>query len=327
MTKQHSKGHICKCPNCKDKKRRMYILWNETKGIYNCYCHNCGYSKILINFLEDFYTATYDEYKRNRHVKHSSLLIHNPIKKKKRKVRAKVIDIFKTRKEQPYGCTPADQLKEGHKVKEYLINREIPEKYWNLFYFAKDFKQVANHYGYKTDKWISESRLIIPFWDMDKNLIFVQGRSFDKNPKIKYITLELQKGNLKLWGLSDINIDKTIYITEGPIDAMFLNNSLAIAGSKISNKELMSLFPKKNCRDIVFVFDNEPHNKDVVASMLDKIKFGFSVVIWNRQKIKEKDINDMIMFNEIINIDNIMLKLHELTFYGVRAKNKVKFWR
>ena len=57
----------------------------------------------------------------------------------------------------------------------------------------------------------------------------------------------------KLFGLDTINFDKTTFVFEGPIDSMFIPNSVATAGG--DSVSALSGFDKKN---MVIVYDNEP---------------------------------------------------------------------
>jgi DNA primase len=92
--------------------------------------------------------------------------------------------------------------------------------------------------------------LVIPFYNESKELIGVQGRSLEANSKVRYITLKKDSVE-KLWyGLWRVNPQETIYITEGPIDSIFLPNAVAMVGAagdmklpeKIANSEVVYVF-------------------------------------------------------------------------------------
>ena len=38
----------------------------------------------------------------------------------------------------------------------------------------------------------------------------------------------------KLFGLDEVDVSKTVYVTEGPIDSMFVDNCIAMAGSDLA---------------------------------------------------------------------------------------------
>jgi adenylate kinase family enzyme len=93
---------------------------------------------------------------------------------------------------------------------------------------------------------------------------------------------------------------------------MFLPNSIAVGGSDLK-RVLNSDY------NFVFVFDNEPRNKEllkVMDSMLD-----YKMVVWPKN-IYEKDVNDMILNDrEIMNI------IDKNTFSGLRLKMALSAWR
>jgi hypothetical protein len=121
----------------------------------------------------------------------------------------------------------------------------------------------------------------------------------------------------KIFGLDTIDRTKTVYIVEGPIDSLFLNNACAMAGSGISNESLGKL----GTDDIVFVFDNEPRNKEIVGLIEKRIDNGYKVVIFP-DYIEEKDINDMVLAG--IEIQSI---ISNNVFNGLGAKTRLSEWR
>ena len=47
-------------------------------------------------------------------------------------------------------------------------------------------------------------------------------------------------------------------------------------------------------KDVVFIFDNEPRNKEIIDRMYKLIDKEYMIVIWT-EGTKEKDINEMII--------------------------------
>ena len=80
----------------------------------------------------------------------------------------------------------------------------------------------------------------------------------------------------KLFGLDRIDEQQTIYITEGPFDSYFLTNAIAMCGSDVDDRIISN-------RDRVYVFDNEPRNREIVAKIASTIERGHKVVICFRQ--------------------------------------------
>ena len=84
-----------------------------------------------------------------------------------------------------------------------------------------------------------------------------QGRAFGKEEP-RYITIKLDENKRRIYGLDRLDVNKKVYVVEGPIDSLFLPNSIAAAGSDLNI----------NLPNAVYILDNEPRNKQIV----DKIQ-------------------------------------------------------
>jgi hypothetical protein len=71
----------------------------------------------------------------------------------------------------------------------------------------------------------------------------------------------------------------------------------------------------------VWVYDNEPRNKEIVQRINRTIDTGDSVIIWP-SNIMEKDINDMVLAGH-----NVMSMLESNTYSGLEAKIKFNNWK
>lgn len=76
-----------------------------------------------------------------------------------------------------------------------------------------------------------------------------------------------------------------------------------------------------NFSDVVYIYDNEPRNRQIVDRMSDCIDRGDSLVIWSNE-IKEKDINDMVIAGY-----NIQTVIESSIYSGLEAKVKLNSWR
>jgi hypothetical protein len=111
-----------------------------------------------------------------------------------------------------------------------------------------------------------------------------------------------------------------IYVTEGPIDSMFLENGVATADSSLES--ITDVLDKSK---VALVFDNEPRNKEIVNKMEHAIDNHFNVVIWP-EFIQEKDINDMVTKNNF-SLDEIQDIIDKNTFVNLRAKMEFVNWK
>ena len=195
--------------------------------------------------------------------------------------------------------------------KEYLEKRKLdPEK----FYYAERFKWWTNTQKQTFDSiGRDEPRIIIPLYDFDKNLIGFQGRALDKSPN-KYITIMIQEDAPKIYGLDTIDKNSPVYITEGPFDSTLIRNSIAMCGADVDNSGWGISNP-------VYIYDNEPRNREIVERISKTINNGNSVVIWPNNII-EKDINDMVLSGH-----NVLDMIKYNTYSGLQAKIKFNNWK
>ena len=292
-----------RCPICGDSqknknKTRGYIY--QVKNNTNFKCHNCGASMSFNNFVKHVDPTLHKQYTlekfkeghtgRNFVVEAPKLEFTKPVFKKS-------INLPKA------SSDPA--------AKEYLVNRKIdPDK----FYFADKFMEWTNTQKRTFDTITrDESRIVIPMYDCDKNLIGFQGRALGKS-FTKYITVMLDEEAPKVYGLDTIDKTSPVYITEGPFDSTFIRNSIAMCGADadISNWGISNP---------VWVYDNEPRNREIVERIRKTIDTGDSIIIWPTN-IEEKDINDMVLAGH-----DVMSMLELNTYSGLQAKIKFNNWK
>jgi DNA primase len=163
-----------------------------------------------------------------------------------------------------------------------------------------------------------DKRLVIPFYDKNKNLVALQGRTLT-NSNMRYITVKITEESEKFFGLDRINEDEKIYVVEGPIDSLFLENAIATADSNLTRVD--QLFDKSK---FVLVFDNEPRNKEIIKLLDKAIENHYNVVIWP-EMIESKDINDMVL--EGFTVDDIRDIIEKNTFVNLRAKMEFISWK
>ena len=73
--------------------------------------------------------------------------------------------------------------------------------------------------------------------------------------------------------------------------------------------------------DYIYVYDNEPRNREIVNRIAKTIDRGDKVVIWPTS-IEEKDVNDMILGGH-----KVMDMLKSNTYSGLKAKIKFNNWK
>jgi len=292
-----------RCPICGDSQRnknkaRGYIY--SVKNNTNFKCHNCGASLSFNNFLKEIDLTLHKQYTLEKFKEgHTgkNFVVEEPKFDFKKPVFKKSLDLPKA------STNPV--------AKEYLEKRKLnPEK----FYFANKFKEWTNSQK-KTFDTIGkdERRIVIPMYDQNHDLIGFQGRALGPN-SVKYITVMLDEEAPKIYGLNTVNEKLPIYVVEGPFDSTFVDNGVALCGSDGDVSCLQG-------SSIVFVYDNEPRNREIVNRISKCISRGEKVVIWPSE-IVEKDINDMVLSGL-----NIMDVLKSNTYSGLEAKIKFNNWK
>jgi hypothetical protein len=212
-----------------------------------------------------------------------------------------------------------ESLPEDHAAKKYLVGRKIPRDKLNAIYYAANFKAFVLEMLPDYEKTLfEEQRIIFPFYDQEKKLLGFQGRAIGES-KVKYITIKMDDDFKKIYGLDRVDLTKRIYVVEGPIDSLFLQNSLATMDASLSNINL-----SLGHYDYVFIHDNEPRNHDIVKQMNKTIRHGDYIFIWPKN-ISAKDINDWIMTGATGSEIQSVIDRH--TFNDLMAKLEFEQWK
>jgi hypothetical protein len=206
-------------------------------------------------------------------------------------------------------------LPKEHPARIIIEKRKLPSESYSDLYLCESFYKFTN--SLIPNKFPSldgdHPRLLIPFRDKDGEVFAYQGRSFgDEIPK--YITIKLDSDADKIFGLDKVDKNKKIYVVEGPIDSLFLDNCIAVAGADFNNVQ----------GDVTVIYDNEPRNKEIVKQIEKTINQGRSIVLWP-DTLKEKDINDMILSG--YTKSQIQKIIKDNTFEGVAAKLRFTKWK
>ena len=150
-------------------------------------------------------------------------------------------------------------------------------------------------------------------YDKECNLIGIQGRALGPN-FVKYITIMINDDAPKIYGLNKINETKPIYIIEGPFDSTLVENSVAMCGSDIDIRTF-------GWGNYIWVYDNEPRNREIVNRISKTIDRGDKIIIWP-SKVEQKDINDMVLAGH-----DIMSILESNIYSNLKAKIKFNNWK
>ena len=291
-----------RCPICGDSKKnksktRGYIY--AVKANTNFKCHNCGASMSLNNFLKQVDPVIQKQYTMEKfksgHTGRNFVIDEPEFKFESPK--------FKRKLKLP-------KASEHPRPAGYLTARKLNP---TDFYYTENFKKFANSLKptFDSEKH-DEDRIIIPLY-YEKNLIGFQGRSINPSP-VKYITVMLNDDAPKIYGLDNIRRDAPVYITEGPFDSTFIRNAIAMCGADAD-------ISRWGISNPVWIYDNEPRNREITNRISKTIDSGQSVVIWP-ESIDDKDINDMVMSG--LDVQSV-IELN--TYSGLEAKLKFNTWK
>ena len=306
-----------RCPYCldskiKQSKARGYLYKNPKQPDNLAYkCHNCSKWCSFNEFLKTQDSELHKEYLKEKFFSEPHTKIVSAIDLESTK---NALDHFSL-KPDSLNISKIQNLEYEHWVWPWVKNRQIPVEHYDKLYFTSDFKKfVTEEFGQdKAQSLISgEPRIVIPFFNQQKKIFAIQGRSLLSN-NLKYITIKLADEPL-IYGLDLVRENSRVLIVEGPLDSLFLNNSVAVAGL-----DLMKVLNRFD--DSIFIFDNEKYNDTVIGNMMKVINAKKSIFIWPKS-IVEKDVNDYIKTGK--DFDKL---ISENTFSGLEARIKFEFWR
>ena len=306
-----------RCPFCGDSqksktKARGYLYQKKTDLFYRC--HNCGQGNTFSNFLKQLDSELHKQYVLERYKEGVTGKGHNtenPVFKHEK-------TIFHTKIDLPR----ISDLDNSHFAKKYLVNRAIPTQFLSHLYYTEDFKSFVTEMTKREyDLNEREQRIIIPFFDKNKQFIAFQGRAFT-NTLLRYITIKIDEDSPKIFGLDRLDLGKQFYVVEGPFDSMFLPNCIAMAGADVNLESQIEISSSLDNHTGTMVFDNEPRNKEIVDRMEKIIERGWNICVWP-ETIDKKDLNDMFLSG----IDNLHEMINHNTYNGLLAKTHISHWK
>ena len=300
-----------RCPYCGDSKKsrtkaRGFVFRKKNDLFFKC--HNCGVGASLGNLVKTVDSKTYKDYIFERYKKgvetrsspQPEFHFNAPVFRKK--------GILKTLKS-------ISDLSTDHPARKIIEKRLIPFKSFSDIYLCESFYKFTNSIIPNKFPTLNgdHPRLLIPFRDEQGEVFAYQGRAFG-NEQPKYITIKLDDDKDKIFGLDRVDKSKPIYVVEGPLDSLFLDNCIAVAGADFSNME----------GDLIIIYDNEPRNKEINKQIKKTIDQGKSVCLWP-DNMKWKDINDMIIAG--YSKEQIQDIITNNTFSGASARLRFAEWR
>lgn len=306
------------CPYCGDsahdanKKRGHLYLSTQT---YKCYNDGCSTWVPLEKFV-NYFALKYKldvpgiekkkiEYKPTLSTSKKGFLIEFLINKEVGKKLLIFSDLVKRFSLKPCAAAPIDSPI-GRFIDKRKINRlAVFEQ--SCYYDSREDKVYIFNLDIKSGRVIGFAlRRIDDSWSGPKYDI-KNYTEFKKNGLISDLDDDfIQQVNSinNYFNILNVDFTRKITITEGQIDAMFIDNCIATTGVSKSKQLLANLVTKENSR---IFFDNDAAGK---GQSIDLLMKGYTVFLWtkvigdlysshskDKKVIREiKDINDLFRF-------------------------------
>ena len=290
-----------RCPYCGDSvkfrnKARGYFYKKKNDFLYKC--HNCGKGTTFGKVLQHIDPDSHKEYVMERYKDSSPTLQEPEFNFEAPK--------FKKKDSRLETLTPINKLNGDHPARQFVESRQLPEEFYSDLYLCHKFFEWS-----KIQSQQEHPRLVIPFRDETGEVFAAQGRAFGKEVP-KYLTIKFDD-QPKIFGLDRVDFSRRFYVVEGPIDSMFLDNCLAVAGA-----DFRYIPPG----DTTIVLDNEPRSREIIKLMEKLIHQEHELVIWP-DTITQKDVNDMVLAG----VQDIQKLIDNNTYSGLEARMKLATWK
>ena len=275
-TNENTLNH--RCNYCGDSqknpnKARGFHFVIEQSFVFKC--HNCGKSTSSINFLKEHFPVMHKEYMKEwlqekglKPKKHASAHKMPSANKFKFTPREEILnkDDIMSEENLKILMKPCSEVAVA---KKYLEDRKIPSEHYSSLYYTPAPQNLSYLSPKYKDRVLgTDPRIVLPFYSKEGELIGLSGRAINNSP-LRYLTMRFRDDIPLIFNLNKVDRTKTILVTEGPIDSLFLPNSIAVAGSDF--KKIDDSI-KENA---VLIYDNEPRNREILKKLSDMQLFLF----------------------------------------------------
>lgn len=305
----------CRCPLCGDsakKKNKKRGYFYTHKGALSYRCFNCGASMSFGRFLKDFDVNLYNRYTFDRYkagATHQDTRTDDDLHQAIQKISEK-------KSEASDGLISIVNLPDTHPAKKYVEGRKIPEKHWSdIFYVKKFFAWASQH----TDKFSSygksgdHPRLILPWRGTDDVMFSYSARAFGKETP-KYYNIVLDESYEKVYGLNRVDRSKPVYVLEGQIDSLCIDNAVAVGTSSLHIYD----------GGDIYIPDRDVRNKEILDITKRLIDTGKRVCMLP-STFQYKDLNEAAKDGlSSACIEKVIL---ENTYQGLEAQLRFSKWK
>lgn len=307
--------NICGDSATKKTKARGYFY--RVKNDMYMKCHNCNASMHFGSFLKQLDQNLYSEYSFERYAegqapnkahKEPVFKFTEPVVQEKE---GTLLDQILDR---------VDTLPADHPAVAFCERRKIPVSAYKKLYYIDNIKDIEQLSESAKNKVVTnEPRIVMPFYDDKLQLSGVTCRAMG-NESLRYLIVKVKEDVPLIFGIDSVDTSKHIYVTEGPIDSLFLPNAIAVSGTGFNKLSTLGLSKDKT----TVVVDNQPRNKEVCKIISDLIDKDYPIVIWP-EKLQEKDVNEIVLAGSTP--EQVKRLIDKNTYRGLSAKAKFMTWR
>ena len=305
------------CPYCGDsksdsRKKRGNIY--PDRGFYKCYNDGCGVKSDIPKFISKFalkYSLGVPEVKAEVNwspqtsKKKRGSLIELLINKNASDHLLKIEEVVRR-----FSLTPCSEIDPDTELGIFIKNRSLDTlpAFQRCSYFdSREDKVYLFNLDHRTGKILGFAIRRVGEDTYGPKYLIKNYSELKKNGLVRNveddIITDIDTIN-NYFNVMNVDFSKPILVTEGQLDAMFLNNSIATTGISKSKLLLENLLSKSNT---LILFDSDLAGK---TQSIDLIKKGYRVFLWNkvmadlRKKYNEdyrsvrliKDVNDLFLF-------------------------------
>ena len=166
------------------------------------------------------------------------------------------------------------------------------------------------------DDYTHKNRIIIPFKNTKGKIIFYQSRKiFDWDSKPNY--LSNYDKDKSIFGIERIKPElETIFIFEGPFDACFMKNGVAVGGITTGRSLLTPLQERQMAEfslyEKIWVLDSQWRDETSREKTEMLLKDGYKVFVWPKKWGEYKDFNELCVKKNINRISSTFVKKNTL---------------
>jgi len=300
--KKTANTYNAECPYCHEgkstgKKRRFFYIPEDD----HLFCHNCGESKNGLEFVKEM-----------THMSVSEILAESGSHADTVEDLIKKSDFYKKANPNPL---PYDSINlfDSNQVSFYKENQVVRDA---LEFINK--RRLDTAINKPKTLWISltdmthKNRVVFPFYNTEGKIVTYQSRALYKEDEDRAKYLSKVNSDKGIFNLDKVSSDiDYIFLQEGPIDAMFLRNSVALAGIHPTEEQLEMLQKAYPMHSLVYVLDNQWVDKTSYKITKELLERGETVFIW--PSVPYKDFNEMCIANNTssVSIDFVLPDCHK----------------